>query len=144
MPLVAPLAASSAQIHFYTTGHALVGDRNCDEFCPRANVLTIDDIALYDEAPWIDCGSACTRVYLPVGQTITCSGRSFNYRCQQNPTSCPSSPEFDRSNWCPGWQVVRRDLAVPPSFLRGSHTVGFAIPGAIGWFQTGAAIVFYR
>jgi hypothetical protein len=136
-----PEGATSGRLDYFTSGHGGNGEPPCDEFCQKYNDLTIDGQNVYRATPWVSCADNCTQV--PISGSISCGGDSFDYICQQNPTSCPPSPVASRANWCPS-QIINQMQFTWPVSLTGSHSAELSIENADGTWSTGLAAVFFK
>lgn len=147
-PATAPLGAEvtappgqsplRARLFFTTSGHGGKGNPPCDEFCKKQNTVSVDGMAVYDQAPWTDCPDTCTHV----PASLSCGGKSWGYKCKENPTACPPSATYPRANWCPSKIVAPRVIDLPAAAAR--RTVGLAIAKVAGYFEVGLVAVLYR
>jgi len=140
--LTAPSGAGQARFDYFTSGHGGNGPMACDEFCPKENDVSLDGKNVYAKAPVSNCSKNCTHV--PISGTISCGGMTYDYICEQNPDSCPPSPTFPRSNWCPSQIIAPIAIPLPATSLSGTHDVGLTIANIDGTWSTGLAAVFYR
>jgi hypothetical protein len=137
----APQGTISARFDLFTTGHGFKGPRKeCDEFCQKENVVSVDGVKVDSAIPWTECCDNCT----PMPGSTTCMGKTWNFQCKENPTGCPGSAVLDRGGWCPGRKVKRRSFDLSDSAAFGVHRVDFTIPQLEGFWAVGGAMVFYR
>ena len=140
--LTAPSGASQARFDYFTSGHGGNGAMACDEFCPKENDVSLDGTNVYAKAPTSNCSKNCT--HMPITGSISCGGTTYDYICEQNPDSCPPSPTYPRSNWCPSQIIAPIPIALPASALVGMHDVGLTVVNIDGTWSTGLSAVFYR
>jgi hypothetical protein len=144
VPFNSPLLAARARLDFYVSGHGLVGENVCDEFCKKKNTLAIDGEPVLEVEPWIECGEDACGKHIPAEKPFTCMKQTFDYKCEKNMTSCPASAILDRANWCPGYRTPPKSVMVPRNVFRGSHVFTYEVENLEGNWMTGATLVFMR
>jgi hypothetical protein len=140
--VVVPAGAAHGRLDFFTSGHGGNGNPPCDEFCQKYNDITVDTTSLFHMAPWVSCADNC--MHESIRGSISCGGESFDYICQQNPTSCPPSATDSRANWCPSKIITPFQLDWPTADLTGRHMVGLSVENVNGDWSVGLAAVFYK
>ncbi|HEV8324095.1 MAG TPA: peptide-N-glycosidase F-related protein [Myxococcota bacterium] len=126
-----PAGATAGALRVRTSGHGAVMP-NCDEFCPRPNVLTVDGTEITAVSPWrYDCESFC-------------SDADADGSCDENPWGLPASVRADRSGWCPSDVVVVRAFDATPFVAAGPHALTYDVVGVLGYWKVGLDLVVYR
>ena len=97
---------------YTSTGHCTDG-RDEDEFVSKANVISVDGVVVERFHPWrTDCEE----------------NRAINPYCSRW-TDGSWSSDYKRSGWCPGREVVPREIDLSDALTAGTHRVRFAIEG---------------
>jgi peptide-N-glycosidase F-like protein len=130
-----PPGLSRVVLRYTSTGHCTDGT-DADEFVSKANVIAIDGGVVERFHPWRD---DC-RLF-----------RDRNPYCARWADGSWSS-DYARSGWCPGVEVIPRELDLTDHLGPGRHTIHFAIEemrprdekGNYGYWRVSAALVGWK
>jgi len=97
-------------LNYLVSGHCTDG-RGADEFVPKDNVISVDDVVVYRFRPWRD---DCEQF------------RAINPYCRRWSDGYWSS-DYSRSGWCPGDIVLPVELDLSDHLTPGRHTIRFVV-----------------
>jgi hypothetical protein len=105
---------ANARLKMRITGHGFGGTLNCSEFCPRNNMLFINENLAYTHYIWRKCG---INPLYPQGGTWL----------------------YDRAQWCPGAEVSTMDFELSPFLVPGdSLTIDYDLQPGYTWDGQGS------
>jgi len=127
-----PQGLARTVLRYFSTGHCTDG-RDEDEFVSKANVISVDGVAVARVHPWRD---DCRRF------------RDRNPYCARW-TDGSWSSDYSRSGWCPGVEVLPMEFDLSDHLTPGPHTIRFAIEdvrpideaGHFGYWRVSASLV---
>ncbi len=127
-----PPGLARVVLRYFSTGHCTDG-RDDDEFVSKANVIAVDGVVVERFHPWRD---DCRRF------------RERNPYCARW-TDGSWSSDYARSGWCPGAEVLPREIDLTDHLTPGRHVLRFAIEdmrpagadGHYGYWRVSAAVV---
>lgn len=100
-----PEGLSRAVLYYYSTGHCTDGTDE-DEFVSKANVISVDGVVVERFHPWRD---DCRRFRDRNPYTRRWSDGTW-------------SSDYSRSGWCPGVEVLPREIDLTDHLRAGRHT----------------------
>ncbi|MBM3285887.1 MAG: hypothetical protein FJY88_00835, partial [Candidatus Eisenbacteria bacterium] len=101
-----PQGLARTVLRYFSTGHCTDG-RDEDEFVSKANVISVDGVAVARVHPWRD---DCRRF------------RDRNPYCARW-TDGSWSSDYSRSGWCPGVEVLPMEFDLSDHLTPGPHTI---------------------